>query len=871
MLKENENLRIRLQEAEDTLQAIREGAVDAIVVKGRKGEQVFTLTGEEQIYRTLVETMGEAGITTTPQGKILFCNRQFSEMLSLPMEQIVGQDIEKFIKNSDRKKMAALLIKAQVEPSKKRLVFLAPNGTPVPAWVSANLLEFGDSPSICFVAMDQTELEASKEAMRQIAEQREELKVQQKELRVQNDELIQSQTALSKLNRILHALSSSNQAMMHSTDEKQYLKDVCKIIVNDCGYAMVWIGFAQDNKEKSVTPVAYSGFDKGYLETLKITWADTERGRCPTGTAIRTGKVSLCRNMLTDPRFKTWRAEAKKRGYASSIALPLMEGSKAFGALTIYSKESDPFSTDEVILLTELASDLAYGIAAIRSRAARQKAEDALGAAHRQTQSIIDNATAIIYAFDLEERFLMANITIAKLLNSTPEQMIGKRRHEFMPKTDADWHEANDRKVIEAGRAIEFEEHSQLQGRSITWLTTKFPLRDAQGRIYAVAGISADVSERKQAEEALLEVHNRLKTVFESITDAFFSIDKNWCFTYVNAEAAKLLQKTADQLLGKNIWEMFPPAAGSAFQYKYELAIKENKAVHFEEYYPPFNTWFEVHAYPSALGLSVYFRDITAKKQYDEKLKALTTELQRSNTELQQFANVISHDLKEPLRAIDGFMELLRQRYKEKLDEKGVSFIQYAIDGVKRMDGFLKGLLDYSRVQTHDKPIVLISAAISLDIAIANLKTAISETNTQITSDELPTVKAYGAQLSQLFQNLIHNAIKFKTADGPPKIHVGCQRQQNEWLFSVKDNGIGFDPQFSERIFMMFQRLHPQDKYPGYGVGLAICKRIVERLNGKIWVESQPAQRRNLLLHNPRLIDSIILFISPRPLRPLRP
>ena len=135
----------------------------------------------------------------------------------------------------------------------------------------------------------------------------------------------------------------------------------------------------------------------------------------------------------------------------------------------------------------------------------RKRAEEAVAAAHRQVQSIIDNTTAIVYAFDLEERFLMANTALAELLNSTPEQMIGKRRHEFMPKEDADWHEANDRQVIEAGRALEFEEYSQLKGRSITWLTTKFPLRDAQGRIYAVAGISADISERKSMQEELVQ------------------------------------------------------------------------------------------------------------------------------------------------------------------------------------------------------------------------------------------------------------------------------------------------------------------------------------------------------------------------------
>ncbi|HCC25230.1 MAG TPA: hypothetical protein DEP85_06980 [Holosporales bacterium] len=180
--KENEDLRIKCLEAEEVLRAIREGAVDAIVVSGREGEQVFTLSGEELVYRRLVESMGEGGLTTSPEGKILFCNQQFSNILGLPMEKILGCRLEEFIKKPDRIKMPAFLAKAKTKPAKKRLVFLSANGTSIPARVSANALNFGDSISICFIVMDQTELEASKEAVQQIAEQREALALVNKEL-----------------------------------------------------------------------------------------------------------------------------------------------------------------------------------------------------------------------------------------------------------------------------------------------------------------------------------------------------------------------------------------------------------------------------------------------------------------------------------------------------------------------------------------------------------------------------------------------------------------------------------------------------------------------------------------------------------------
>jgi len=183
---------------------------------------------------------------------------------------------------------------------------------------------------------------------------------------------------LKKLNRTLKALGKSSQAMVRADDLMLYLNEVCNIIMDDCGHAMLWIGFTGDDDEKTIKPIAHAGFEEGYLETLNLTWADTERGRGPTGTAIRTGKVSICKNMLTDPKFKPWREEAIKRGYASSIALPLLFGGKAFGVLTIYSREADSFSVDEVNLLTEIANDLAYGVTTIKLHIAQAKAENEL-------------------------------------------------------------------------------------------------------------------------------------------------------------------------------------------------------------------------------------------------------------------------------------------------------------------------------------------------------------------------------------------------------------------------------------------------------------------------------------------------------------
>jgi light-regulated signal transduction histidine kinase (bacteriophytochrome) len=225
----------------------------------------------------------------------------------------------------------------------------------------------------------------------------------------------------------------------------------------------------------------------------------------------------------------------------------------------------------------------------------------------------------------------------------------------------------------------------------------------------------------------------------------------------------------------------------------------------------------------------------------DETLARQAQELARSNAELEQFAYVASHDLQEPLRMVASYVQLLKRRYQGKLDADADDFIAYAVNGAARMQRMINDLLAYSRVNTRGKPFELTNCEAVLGQALANLQMAIVESGARVTHTPLPTVMADKTQLMQVFQNLIGNAIKYH-GDRPPEIHIGVEHQNSEILFSVRDNGIGIDPQCAERIFVVFQRLHSQEEYPGTGIGLAICRKIVERHGGRIWVESQPGK-----------------------------
>src|SRR3989338_231820 len=381
---ENADLRAQLGEAEETLRAIRDGEVDALFVAGEGDGHLFTLKGADQPYRTLIEEMSEGALTMTAEGVILYANRRFAEMLKMPLTKVIGATIHTWIAPGSQQILPSLLGKGADKKRHEQLTLIASDGTQVPVYFSlSNLLIDGMPDAYCLVATDLTEQKHS-EAIAVSEKWTQELLAAANQSRRELLSVIEDQKqtdvalnlanqSISHANRALATLSSVNRTLVHATGEEELLQAVCQAIVEQRGYRMAWVGYVQHDESQSIKIMASAGHDEGYLDTMQVTWAETEYGMGPSGRAIRSGAAQVCQDIVSDPFYLPWRDAALKRGYAASIALPLTND-EVFGVLNVYAAEANAFAPTEVDLLEQMAGDLTFGVHALRMRQERDLA-----------------------------------------------------------------------------------------------------------------------------------------------------------------------------------------------------------------------------------------------------------------------------------------------------------------------------------------------------------------------------------------------------------------------------------------------------------------------------------------------------------------
>jgi PAS domain S-box-containing protein len=359
---------------------------------------------------------------------------------------------------------------------------------------------------------------------------------------------------------------------------------------------------------------------------------------------------------------------------------------------------------------------------------------------------------------------------------------------------------------------------------------------------------AARLKEHEEADSLLRLNEERYRRLFEAMTDGF-AVHEMICddrgapidyrFLEVNRSFERMTGLKREAIVGKTVLEILPNIERCWIEQYGKVALSGEPAS-FENYSRELNKYFAVEAYSPHKGqFAVVVSDITERKIREDLLQRMTEDLRRSNKELEQFAYIASHDLQEPLRMVASYLQLLERRYKGKLDNNADEFISYAVDGAVRMQRMINDLLSYSRIGTREKVTEPVDSNKVLSDVLASLRLHIEETKAKITFDPLPVVMANASELAQVFQNLINNAIKFH-GNNPPEIHLRAEQNEHAWLFSVQDNGIGLAPEYADKIFALFKRLHSASRYPGSGIGLTICKKIIESRNGRIWVESEP-------------------------------
>ena len=596
------------------------------------------------------------------------------------------------------------------------------------------------------------------------------------------------------------------------------------------------------------------------------------------GRTVKEGKSEIVNDPDSDP---------DKRGIPeghppikSFLGVPLKQGNKTIGMIALANKEGGYTEEDKDNIET---LSVAF-VEALKRKQAEIELKDTLDHLEEQVEertleledayqtlkeneikyrSLYENAPVGIFHSTLDGKYVDVNPELARLLGyDSPEDLVSTANKSSIADViyvNKDLRPGFLESALKANTWFKTENLYRRKdgGVIIGDLSFRGFRKDENGNPL-LEGFMTDITERKKAEEKLTNSEKESKEHLREISAIYNStyiglgvFDTKLKYKRVNKRLAEINGVPVEEHIGKSVYDIVPAVAEH---------IKSIAQKIFDTGKPILNseTTTTTQAMPGVLrsfteqwvplkddegkivGINVAIIETTELKKAEEKLKETISELERSNKELESFAYITSHDLQEPLRTIASYAQLIERRYKGKLDSDADEFIEFMVDGSRRMKSMIQGLLDYSRVGTRGHEFREFDAEDALNYALSNLGSAISEVDAEITDDELPVIFADKDQIVRVFQNLIGNAIKFSSDGVQPKIHISSHKKDNEYVFSVSDNGIGLEEQYSDQIFEVFKRLHSIGEYHGTGIGLAIVKRIIDRHGGRVWVESEP-------------------------------
>ncbi len=672
----------------------------------------------------------------------------------------------------------------------------------------------------------------------------------------------ENEARLKKLNRTLRAISNSNQAIMRATDEESFMKEACRIVVEDCGYKMVWVGLALEDTAKNVKPVAFSGFDKTYLDSLKITWADTERGQGPTGRAVRTGQPQFCQSMANDVLFKPWREEALKRGYASSAALPLKIGGKVIGVLTLYSTEPTVCSDEEIKLLTELASDFSQGMKILRIRKEKEQAEIDI----QRQAALLDLSPDAIFVRKLDGTITFWSKGAEKSYGWTKEEAIGQNSHSILKTKFPQPYDEIIAQVKHTGKWSGELLHTAKDGRQLTLQSFWQAIFDLNGEIAELLESNLDITERKQFEQALERAKVDWERTFNSVPDLIAILDDKHRIVRANKAMAQVLGTDPENCAGLNCFECVHGQDAPPSFCPHTLAMMDGQEHTAEVHEKRLGGDFIVSATPlkdehgHILGSVHVARNITLRKQMEDKLEEYSKELEhlveertkqlRDSERLATIgatAGMVGHDIRNPLQAIASSLYLAKTDLDALSEGKDKEAIVESLTEIeKNVDYINKIVVD---LQDFAKPLKPLLASIDLSMIVQDvIKSRVFPENIIVTTSVDSQANCFVADATyvrRILSNLVNNAMQAMSNGGNLTIRATCEK--GNVVINVQDTGMGIPEEAKGKLFTPLFTT----KSKGQGFGLAVVKRMSEALGGYVSFESQAGKGTNFTVRLP--------------------
>jgi PAS domain S-box-containing protein len=482
----------------------------------------------------------------------------------------------------------------------------------------------------------------------------------------------------------------------------------------------------------------------------------------------------------------------------------------------------------------------------LRDISDRRRAETAIRGSEALYHSLVDSLPIHVIRKDLEGRLTFANRCYCELFGTSLSELIGKTDFDLFPQELAEKYVRDDREVAATGQVFHDIEKNVAEGKARYFEVYKVPVLGGDGSVAETQAIFWDVTDRVETRQELARERDLLRTLMDHLPDLVYVKDRDSRYILGNVAQARLAGlSSVEALVGRTAADFFPADLAQHYAEEDRAVLESGEPMldREERWFDRYGreNWFLSSKVPlrdpdgTLLGIVGIDRNITLRKHAEE-------ELVRSNRELDEFVSIVTHDLHAPLRSVFTYCKLLAKEATTTLGDEGREYLREALDGIARMQRLIDSLRSYARATEKKRAHAPVELERSLTQALANLEVELRELDAVVTRDSLPTVPGDAVQLMQLFQNLIANAIKY-CRGRRPAVHIGCERLADEWHLSVRDNGIGIEPHRLQDIFRIFQRLHADEsEFSGTGIGLSVCKRIVERHHGRIWVESTPGE-----------------------------